>query len=105
MVGVSGDTPESQKLFKTEKDLPFTLLADEKGTVAKKFGIKVNPGGTFNYKDANGVVHPLKRGVSIERYHVVIDKNGIIADIAAVPRPPADDAKRVAKILEKLETK
>jgi peroxiredoxin Q/BCP len=104
VVGVSGDTPESQKLFKTEKDLPFTLLADTKGQVAKAFGIKVTPGGTFPYKDASGQVHPLKRGVTIARYHVVIDKQGNIADIAPVSKA-GDDAKRVCEVVEKLEKK
>ena len=58
----------------------------------------------YNYKDANGQVHALKRGVSIQRYHVVIDKNGNIADIAPV-KMAADDAKRVCEIVEKLEKK
>ena len=79
-------------------------MADEKGEIAAKFGIPAGKGGTYNYKDANGKVHELKRGVSISRYHVVIDKNGTIADIAAVSKA-ADDAKRVCEIVEKLEKK
>ena len=89
---------------KPAKALPYHLLADEKGEVAKAFGIPVNKGGTYNYKDADGKVHELKRGVSISRFHVIIDKEGRIADIAAVSKA-ADDAKRVCEIVEKLEKK
>jgi peroxiredoxin len=104
VVGVSGDTPEGQKLFKSEKALPFSLLADDKGVIAKKFGIPAGKGGVYNYKDAGGQVHMLKRGVTISRYHVVIDRQGNIADIAPV-KAAADDAKRVCEIVEKLPKK
>ncbi len=40
MVGVSGDTPDSQKLFKSEKALPFHLLADEKGEIAMGYQVR-----------------------------------------------------------------
>ena len=101
---MSGDTAEGQKLFKTEKSLPFSLLADEKGEIAAKFGIKTGPGGVYKYKDAGGQVHELKRGVTISRYHVVIAKDGTIVDIAPVSKA-ADDAKRVCEIVDKLEKK
>lgn len=103
MIGVSGDNVEGQKLFKSEKNLEYPLLADEKGTVAAAFGIPVNKGGVFNYKDANGMVHALKRGVTIARYHVVIDKTGTIAAIDPV-KDAAGDAKRVLEIVKKLDS-
>ena len=80
------------------------MLADEKGEIAGKFGIPAGKGGIYNYKDAGGKVHELKRGVTITRFHVVIDKEGRIADIAPVSKA-ADDAKRVCEICEKLEKK
>jgi peroxiredoxin Q/BCP len=39
VIGVSMDTPEAQKSFKEKYNLPFTLLADEKGEVVKAFGV------------------------------------------------------------------
>ncbi len=39
MLGISPDTPSAQKKFKEKYDLPYTLLADAKKEVAKKFGV------------------------------------------------------------------
>ena len=39
IVGVSGDTVESQKKFAEKYNLPFTLLADSDGALAKAFGV------------------------------------------------------------------
>jgi thioredoxin-dependent peroxiredoxin len=102
VIGVSGDTVEGQKLFKSEKSLDYTLLADEKGTVAKAFGIPVGGPGVFKYKDAAGTVHELKRGCTISRYHVVIDATGTIAAIDPV-KDARGDARQVLEILRKLE--
>ena len=57
VIGVSGDSPENHRLFKKVHKLNFTLLADEKGDVAKKFGIPVTEGKkTFEFKDRKSVV-------------------------------------------------
>jgi thioredoxin-dependent peroxiredoxin len=37
--GVSSDAPESQKKFQEKYELPFTLIADKDGVVAKAFGV------------------------------------------------------------------
>jgi peroxiredoxin len=104
VIGVSGDTVENQKLFKSERKLEYTLLSDEKGSVAEAFGIPVKAGGAYKYKDDQGTVHELKRGVTITRYHVVIDKNGMIAAIDPV-KDAAGDAKRILQIVKNLDTK
>lgn len=39
VIGVSGDTVEGQKKFADKYNLPFTLLADSDGAVAKAFGV------------------------------------------------------------------
>jgi len=39
VVGVSRDTPEAQKKFQEKYELPFPLLADKDGEVAKAFGV------------------------------------------------------------------
>ena len=42
--GVSEDTAESQKKFKEENKLPFTLIADSDGKVAKAFDVPTTMG-------------------------------------------------------------
>jgi peroxiredoxin Q/BCP len=44
ILGVSEDTGESQKKFKEEHKLPFTLIADSDGKVAEAFGVPITMG-------------------------------------------------------------
>lgn len=44
ILGVSEDTAESQKKFKEENRLPFTLIADSDGKVAEAFGVPTTMG-------------------------------------------------------------
>src|SRR3954453_12062719 len=44
VVGISGDSVKTHHMFKDHHKLNFTLLADEKGTLAKVFGVPVNKG-------------------------------------------------------------
>lgn len=39
VIGVSRDTPESQKKFQADQKLPFPLVADKDGKVAEAFGV------------------------------------------------------------------
>ena len=39
MLGISPDKPAAQKKFKEKYKFPFSLLADEEKSVAKKFGV------------------------------------------------------------------
>ncbi len=39
VLGVSHDTPEDQKKFKTKHALPFSLIADHDGKVIRAFGV------------------------------------------------------------------
>jgi len=81
--------------------LTFTLLADEDGSVAKKFGVPFSKGGTFPTKDASGAKVELKRGVTIQRWTFVIDKDGKIA--SKDPKANfSEDSKKTLAIAEKL---
>ena len=91
VVGVSGDSAETHKNFKSDFKLPFTLLADSKGEVAGAFGIQVNKGGTAKGKTSTGELIEVTQGVRINRYTVVIDKAG---SIAALYKVENDAAKR-----------
>ena len=95
VVGVSGDSVKNHQIFKAVHKLPFTLLADQKGSVAKKFGVPVTEGvKTFKTKDENGNPVELTRGCTIARWTFVIGKDGKIllknSKVAA-----ADDSKAV----------
>ena len=39
LLGISADTPKSQKKFQENENLPFTLLADADKKVAAEFGV------------------------------------------------------------------
>ena len=43
ILGVSRDKPEAQKKFQEKYQLPFTLIADQDGSVAKAFGVTLIP--------------------------------------------------------------
>jgi peroxiredoxin Q/BCP len=45
IIGVSRDTADAQKHFQDENKLPFTLVADPDGKVAKAFGVPSMLGG------------------------------------------------------------
>lgn len=83
-------------MFKEEHKIPYTLLSDEKGEVAKAFGVPVNKGGAITYKGQS-----LVRGVSISRWTAVIDKAGNLAAIDPV-KDAGGDAKRIAELVQKL---
>jgi len=101
VVGVSGDSVRTQELFKKEHHLPFTLLADEKGDVAKAFGVPTGKGGTVKQK-INGKDEELVRGVSASRWTFVIDKSGKVAYINTKVNA-AEDSKAILEAVSKLK--
>jgi peroxiredoxin Q/BCP len=60
VAGVSADDPATHKSFAERHRLPFTLLSDRKGELAKKFGVKktfgILPGRVTFVIDRAGVV-------------------------------------------------
>jgi len=104
VVGISGDSAATHKLFKAHNKLPFTLLADEKGEVAKQFGVPAGKGGMSPTIDENGNKGNAPRGVTIQRWTVVIDKSGNIAALYNV-KDAGGDARKIGEIVQKLETK
>lgn len=101
VIGVSGDSVENHQVFKKAEDLNFTLLADEDGSVAKKFGVPVGPGGTVTVK-VDGEEHKLTRGVTAKRWTFVIDKEGKIAQKNTNVNA-AEDSKAILKVVENLK--
>lgn len=101
VVGVSGDTVKNHQVFKKVHGLKFTLLADDKGEVAKKFGVPVRAGGVFQTKDDEGKDIALKRGVTIMRWTFIIGKDGKVIYKNPNVKNPAEDSKQILEWIEK----
>ncbi len=74
VVGISGDRPGNLRLFKEAENLNFTLLSDEKGDIAKAFGVPLSDGGAIK-RTVGGSEHELVRGVTAKRWTFIIGKN------------------------------
>ncbi len=101
IVGISGDSVKNHQIFKKVHNLTFTLLADEDGAVAKKFGVPLKPGGTFKTKDHEGNPVELKRGVTAARWTFVIGRDGKIAHKDTQVNA-AQDSKKILQVAEDL---
>ena len=77
VVGISGDTPEGLKLFREAHNLNFTLLSDETGEIAGKFGVPTREGGSIS-RELGGKLFDLYRGITASRWTFVIGPDGTI---------------------------
>jgi peroxiredoxin Q/BCP len=104
VVGVSGDSVQAHALFKQAQKLNFTLLSDEEGSLAKRFGVPTGPGGTVKTKDTDGKVIELKRGVTAQRWTFIIGMDCKIV-YRNTKVNPVEDSKQVAAFIEQLQKK
>lgn len=74
VVGISGDKVENLKLFKQAENLNFALLSDEKGEIAKAFGVPASEGGAIK-RTVAGEEHELVRGVTTKRWTFIVGKD------------------------------
>jgi peroxiredoxin Q/BCP len=100
VVGVSGDSVKNHQLFKKVHKLNFTLLADEDGSVASKFGVPFSKGGSAKVKDLNDNSIVIKRGVTEKRWTFVIGKDGKIL-YKNTDAKPTKDSKEILKLVGK----
>jgi len=77
VAGVSGDSPETLKLFALEHSLNFTMLADESGEVAAIFDVPQGDGGTIQ-REIKGTSLDLTRGTTIQRWTFILDQEGTL---------------------------
>jgi peroxiredoxin Q/BCP len=104
VVRVSGDSVQTHALFKQAQKLNFTLLADEDGGLAKRFGVPIGAGSTVKTKGADGKLIELKRGVTAQRWTFIIGMDCKIV-YKNTKVNPVEDSKQVAAFIEKLEKK
>jgi len=104
VIGISGDSVMAHALFKKAEKLNFTLLADEDGGIARKFGVPLGKGGVVRTKDADGKRLELTRTVTASRWTFLIGLDGKIA-YKNTKVEPAADSKQVGAFIEKLRQK
>jgi len=100
VVGVSGDSAKTHELFKKEHKLPFTLLADEKGDIAKKFGVPVKVGAAKAKASIAGKDQEVERSATIQRWTFVIGKDGTIVHKNEKVKA-AEDSKEILDLISK----
>ena len=72
---VSGDMPSNLALFKEVENLPFTLLSDPEGKLARLFDVPTTSGGVIE-KLFKGEKFKLERGVTTKRWTFLLSKQG-----------------------------
>ena len=72
VIGISTDKDESHKAFATHHNLPFHLVSDESGAIAKSFGVPNRIGGFLGRQTfvigADGNVKKIYRDVDVSKH-------------------------------------
>ena len=110
VVGVSGDSVATHKLFKETYGLTHTLLADPEGALARQLGVpvterpsKVRTRGKDGkpLMDEKGKSIIVERPVTLPRWTLIIDRDGKLAAKRTTVNP-ATEAEEVLKIVQAL---
>lgn len=104
VVGISGDSSTIHAEFKKAQKLNFTLLSDEQGEAARKFGVPFGNGAAVKAKAADGQPLEFQRAGTAGRWTFVIGKDGKVA-YKNTKVVPADDAKKITEFITKAEAK
>jgi len=102
VVGVSGDTVRNHQLFKQEKSLTFTLLADEKGEVASKFGVPFTKETKVVNTTIAGKPEALTREITTKRWTFLVDQDMKIA-YKNSQVDAAKDSQAILEVVSKLK--
>ena len=103
VVGVSANSVAEHQMFKKEKELNFTLLADPEGKVATAFGVPMSDGAAYT-ATIGGKEEAFNVPVAINRWTFVIDKDGKIAAKNTEVKA-AEDSKAILDTVAKLQKK
>jgi len=99
VVGISGDSVESHRAFKSEHALGFALLSDSVGSIAGLFDVPVRTGSKRAGSDAP---QPPRRVVTLERCTMVIGQDGRIL-YRETSISPIHDAGEVIRFLQTVD--
>ena len=111
VIGVSGDAVKNHQLFKEALKLNYTLLADEAGEVADKFGVPKAPGGYVipfgpdrkPLLNEAGERFRIERQATFARWTFLIGKNGRV--LYKNPKVnPANDARQILEFIRNEQT-
>ncbi len=98
VVGISTDNIENLRLFRKAENLNFTLLSDEKGDIARAYGVPLGSGGSIK-RVVEGTEYELNREISTRRWTFIIGKDGkIIYKNDAVD--PEKDSEQVINFIK-----
>ena len=100
VVGISGDSVKTHKLFKKTHSLEFPLLSDSEGRVADRFGVPTRRGGKIT-RVIDGRQQILTRGVTARRWTFVIGLDGRIVT-RNTNVEPANDGRQVLNLVRQL---
>lgn len=101
VAGVSGDSPETLKLFALEHSLNFPMLSDESGEMAAIFDVPHGDGGTIQ-REIKGTSLDLTRGTTIQRWTFILDHSGTLI-YKDTEVDAAGDSGRVLEFLASLK--
>lgn len=98
IIGISGDPVKNLQIFKIVHNLNFTLLSDENGAIAQKFGVPIKEGGSI-VRNVNDQQITMTRNVTTARWTFIIDKNGKII-YKNIEVNAANDSKDVLEFIQ-----
>lgn len=104
VVGVSGDSAKTHALFKQAYKLTFTLTADEKGSLAKQFGVPVSKGADIKFRGPDKMLLEFKREITTARWTFIIGLDGKVVYMNTKVNP-MEDSKQISAFLEKATKK
>ena len=88
VLGISPDDVKSHAKFKQKFNLPFPLLADTDHTVCEAYGV-------WGEKSMYG-----KKYMGVTRSHVVVDPDGILADVQIKVSPEESVSRAIKQIIK-----
>ena len=108
VIGISGDSVKNHQLFKAAWKLNYTLLADEAGNIADKFGVPKQAGGQVmpHGPDRKPLLNEagdkfrIERQATFARWTFLIGKDGKVL-YKNTKVIPANDAKQVLEFIQK----
>jgi peroxiredoxin Q/BCP len=104
VVGVSGDSTKTHALFKETYKLTYTLVADEKGSLAKQFGVPVSKGADVKFRGPDKMLLEFKREVTTARWTFILGLDGKIV-YKNTNVNPAKDTEQVEAFLKGVDKK